>query len=81
MFLPYAVEDNIERKKPELNGTKSKTYQESVCRFSEHLFQVFQTKYIPLVKKCVLRVSIPTVFCCCVPRFVFKFCHISKVKN
>jgi hypothetical protein len=27
----------------------------------------------------VLKVSIPTVFCCCVPRFVLKFCHMFKL--
>ena len=38
-------------------------------------------KIYTVSKKCVLRVSILTVFCCCVPRFVLKFCHIiSKVK-
>jgi hypothetical protein len=40
----------------------------------------FLYKIYTVSKKCVLRVSIPTVFCCCVPRFALKFGHISKVK-
>ena len=40
----------------------------------------FLYKIYTVSKKCVLRVSIPTVFCCCVARFVLKFCHINKVK-
>jgi hypothetical protein len=49
MFLPYAVEDNIERKKTELNV---------VLKWN----LVLLYKIYIVSKKCVLRVSIPTGF-------------------
>jgi hypothetical protein len=95
MFLPYAVEDNIERKKNELNvvlneslntinkRNGNKVSSVGIIVFHETIFEgnlVLLYKIYTVSKKCVLRVSIPTVFFCCVPRFVLKFCHISKVK-